>query len=455
MDFHVSNLGRIGSADFEIKPLTVFIGKANTNKTWAAYALYGILRSMAKSPRVMQIGQQIPSCAQLDRAIDEVAAETASEVSSLFGNEQQPFTLEVARAKVFQVAHPFGAEVKLKFGSDDLAAMLAVDPVVLENAQAELSIPAQLLIDYGRLKSLVISWNKQYWMISGITHEGHPAYSYVLPRLDKGFNQNVLQAQFRPSVRWLTMASFDETVAFPAERKGLAAALDILQRGNPNLNVAALDYLKFLYGAAQRLGPRSTQESKVARLLEQNVMGGRADFQGQPEARTFNFVASQGPSVQMNASASFVRSMAGLDLYLRAIAGNDVVVIDEPEMNAHPEAQLKLVELFSMMANDGRHVIVTTHSPYFVDHLNNLMQGAYLNDRSQDRLAGSLKLRDKKAFIPPERVSAYLFNEDGTIMPLVEDGAIDLESFAVESDYVANLGREIAQAEVEQQDGAE
>ncbi len=34
----VTNLGKIKSADIEIKPLTVFVGENNTNKTWTAYA---------------------------------------------------------------------------------------------------------------------------------------------------------------------------------------------------------------------------------------------------------------------------------------------------------------------------------------------------------------------------------------------------------------------------------
>lgn len=461
VDFHVSNLGRIPSADFDIKPLTVFIGKANTNKTWTAYALYGLLRSMAKSPRSIPFGQQIPQCAQLDRAIEEVAGETAQEIIALFSSEQQSFSIEVARARVFSVAHPIGTDLKLSLRNDDIAALLAVDPSVLGGAQAVLSIPTDGFIERGRLKSLVINWNKQYWMVNGIAQAGYPVHSYVIPHMEKVFSHETLKQQFAPSVRWLAMASFDETIAFPAERKGITTflhALDFLQRATetrPNLNVASLDYLRFLYGAQRSLPARGGEDSKVVTLLEQEVMKGRADFQGQTESRVFSYLARRGPVVQMNASASFVRSMAGLDVYLRMVTSNDVIVIDEPEMNAHPEAQLKLVELFAILANEGRHVIVTTHSPYFVDHLNNLMQGAALDESAQDRLVGSLKLRDKQAFIPSERVSAYLFNEDGTTRNLVEDGAIDLESFAVESDYVANLGRTIAQMEGDEQDGAQ
>ena len=42
MELIVNNLGRIKEARLDIKPLTVFVGPNNTNKTWTAYALYGL-----------------------------------------------------------------------------------------------------------------------------------------------------------------------------------------------------------------------------------------------------------------------------------------------------------------------------------------------------------------------------------------------------------------------------
>jgi ABC-type multidrug transport system ATPase subunit len=167
-------------------------------------------------------------------------------------------------------------------------------------------------------------------------------------------------------------------------------------------------------------------------------MNGKADFYG-PVPRVFSFSGSQGPVVQMNASASFIRSMAGLDLYLRTVPNPDIIVIDEPEMNAHPEAQIKLVELFALLANQGRHVIITTHSPYFIDHLNNLMEGCKLPDDKKSEMAQYTKLGDAGAFISEDKVAVYLFGEDGNVQSLVNDNAIDLESFATETDYLSDL----------------
>lgn len=462
MDFHVSNLGRIPSADFDIKPLTVFIGKANTNKTWTAYALYGLLRSMSRSPRAIAFGQTAPQCDQLDRAVDTVAGRTAAKLLDLINaqSDQQSFSIEVDRAEIFQEAHPIGENLKLSLRNEDIATFLAVDPKTLGNADAALCMPTKQFIDQGKLKHLIVNWSKQYCTITGMTHGGFPIHSHFLSIPERGFALDFVKAQLVSAIRWLAMAIFDDTMAFPAERKGLLSALAfvdlMMQRGERlNLNVGSLEYIRFLFGA-QRTQFRAASDVKVARLLEDDVMKGRVEFVGQTEPRVFNFIAAEGPAVNMNATASFVRSMAGFDLYLRMTPNHDVIVIDEPEMNAHPEAQLKLAELFAIMANEGRRIIVTTHSPYFIDHLNNLTQGANLPENRRLALAESLKLHDPGAFINVDNVSVYLFNENGHPQSLLlDDGVIDLESFAVESDYVGNFGQSIAQAEGEQQDGAE
>lgn len=42
MKIKVSNLGIIKEAEIELKPLTVFIGRSGTGKTWTAYTLASI-----------------------------------------------------------------------------------------------------------------------------------------------------------------------------------------------------------------------------------------------------------------------------------------------------------------------------------------------------------------------------------------------------------------------------
>lgn len=55
---------------------------------------------------------------------------------------------------------------------------------------------------------------------------------------------------------------------------------------------------------------------------------------------------------------------------------SDIIVIDEPELSLHPALQKRLAKLFLRFSKD-RQIIISTHSPYFVD-LNAISAGAKL-----------------------------------------------------------------------------
>jgi hypothetical protein len=98
---------------------------------------------------------------------------------------------------------------------------------------------------------------------------------------------------------------------------------------------------------------------------------------------------------------------------------------------------VEIAEFLAMLVNAGLHVLITTHSPYIVDHLANLMQAAKHEDR--DSIKEMFYLQRTEAFIPQEKVSIYLF-EDGTAKNLVsEEGTIDWETFGKVSDDVSQI----------------
>lgn len=49
---------------------------------------------------------------------------------------------------------------------------------------------------------------------------------------------------------------------------------------------------------------------------------------------------------------------------------NGTIILDEPEIHLHPEWQLKFAELIVLLQKEfGMHILLTTHSPYFVNAL--------------------------------------------------------------------------------------
>ncbi|MDJ0549306.1 MAG: AAA family ATPase, partial [Microcystis sp. M49637_WE12] len=85
----------------------------------------------------------------------------------------------------------------------------------------------------------------------------------------------------------------------------------------------------------------------------------------------------------------------------------DFLVIDEPEMNLHPESQVKLLESLAILVNLGVRILLTTHSPYLMAHLNNIVNGNHQNPELLAEQAKLLYLQDSRAFLKMEQVSAY------------------------------------------------
>jgi ABC-type multidrug transport system ATPase subunit len=188
----------------------------------------------------------------------------------------------------------------------------------------------------------------------------------------------------------------------------------------------------------------------MANDLEQRVLGGNVSFESDGgRAPRMEYRSPGRNPMGVHAASSLVKSLGAVDIYLRNFAQeNDLVIIDEPEMNAHPNAQLAIAEFLAILVNRGIGVVVTTHSPYIVDHLKNLMEIAASKLTVRDTFASRLKLGSPKAFISADKVSIYLFNSDGTVAPILnrEERSIDWSTFSNTSEEVTNLYADILEA---------
>lgn len=57
----------------------------------------------------------------------------------------------------------------------------------------------------------------------------------------------------------------------------------------------------------------------------------------------------------------------------KKIKGYDILFIEEPEAHLHPEVQVKLIEIFAKLTKLNLKIIITSHSNYMFNKLNNLL----------------------------------------------------------------------------------
>lgn len=181
---------------------------------------------------------------------------------------------------------------------------------------------------------------------------------------------------------------------------------------------------------------------ELAVLLQDDILGGNLNFSKDETDLFRDLIFEMGKNekiiLDIPVVSSMVKGLSPLVLYLGYIAKpDDLLVIDEPEMNLHPEAQVKLTEFLAMLVNAGLNVLITTHSAYLVDHLVNLMKAATLDN--QEEVADKFYLRHKEAFISQDKVSIYLFENNTAKNILDKEGFIDWNTFSNVSERISHI----------------
>ncbi|MGH2478802.1 MAG: AAA family ATPase, partial [Ktedonobacteraceae bacterium] len=142
--------------------------------------------------------------------------------------------------------------------------------------------------------------------------------------------------------------------------------------------------------------------------------------------------------LEISIASSIVKELSPLVLYLRYLAKpGELLIIDEPEMNLHPEAQAKIIEFLAILANAGLNILITTHSPYVMDHLANLIKASEHDDR--ETISKEFYLQRTDAFISKDRVAVYLVEDRQTKNALDEEGVIQWSTFGEVSDRISDI----------------
>ena len=190
--------------------------------------------------------------------------------------------------------------------------------------------------------------------------------------------------------------------------------------------------------AAKKI-PAINEYIQLSKLLEEHILGGKVDFSDtDPDLMQDIVFQPSGSNQQLEISltSSMVKELAPLVFYLRYFAQpGELLIIDEPEMNLHPKAQVQILEFLAMLVNAGLHILITTHSPYITDHLLNLTKA----DEHVDKEAISAKffLQDKRAFISKDQVALYSVDQGKIINAMDEDS--DWNTFGKVSDAISDI----------------
>jgi hypothetical protein len=445
----LDNLGRIEHAEIEIRPLTVFVGENNTNKTWAAYCLYGLARHLTW-------GHSLPLSGKFGHGFlpvepDGVAQTVERAIRATL--DAAPKGADIAQFQVRRrdLIGAIDEPVRFVFEADRIRSLLRHQEELATGSRAALVLTPDELT--ARESAATIEINRPQRSVSVTLAAATSTLDYVWQG-NRGDPESTVDAYVANVLRTLAFRALapGKIIALPSERKALIATYNMLrpefEHVLPRPVVEFVELLKTL----ENIAP-AQQEIKLLDAvdhLEGSILKGNIRFHSVAAGVGLAYFLGTGGSLPMHAASSLVRALAGLDIYLRYWAQpGDLLIIDEPEMNAHPDAQFCITELLACLVNKGIRVVLTTHSPYVLDHLGTLVEASRLEGNARAGIVEKLRLKSPEALLEPEQLAVYRFGLDGKVTSIFDrtTRSIDASTFSDVGDAETNLFSDVLAAE--------
>jgi len=464
MEFNLFRCGAIEEASIDLRPLTVFVGQNNVGKTWAAFIISSIFNSAVwrQYSSKYASGALEEQYSQLDQTIETLLQNGAAkfDLISFFSSEGKDFLNNIAKFSLQQL-NAFLGSSRPDFSESDIKVDLTEGlPEFKKNIQM---YPLKLTVGRGKSGVGLISAEKKT--------EDSEIYFYLTE--DEDALHELPDYIRRDFITFVIISSFfkgfnNRTYYLPVERTGI---FTVFRRGrnqkdpvireendisSPTISLAyPISDLINLKISAEHSFQNPDQREKdakkdkyvqkyidLSRVLENDILEGDIFYSSDSpvfaDDLLYRLSSDDKVVLDMPVVSSMVKDNTPLVLYLRYLAKfNDLILIDEPEMNLHPRAQAKLIEFLSILVHNGLNVVITTHSPYIVDHLINLMQAETLQEK--ESICERFYLRSSDAFIPKEDVSVYLFEKKKVQNILSSEGRINWETFSRVSDEIMDL----------------
>lgn len=468
MKVTIRNLGTIKEMDISLKPLTIFIGPNNTGKTWTAYMLSGILGPYAwrQYTKTYSLGEVTETYPAIDNAIQQILEQGNAKIDLAqfaddYGEEYINNVAKLTRTWMRE----FMLTQRASFEKLEVHFSLEEEKSQFSKRVLEAKIDSRVSVTKEG-KALLTALKE-----AGASHIYYYTEGEIREKLPLRVLKNFLGGDL---FRVLHRAFYRNTRIFPTERTMIVTLpifgskipedvtigekSDILPPAPTNeykepkteANWPLSSFFSLLNSSSKvslikrkdksEQNPTIKKYIQFAQILEREILGGGLDFSPSETTPTRQvlFQPSHDVFLEMHIVSSMVKELSPLVLYLRYIAEpGDWLIIDEPEMNLHPEAQARLIEFLSLLCQNDLQVLLTTHSPYVIDHLVNLIKAADLDDKKS--VESKFYLQSTDSFIPKSKVSIYLFDGLTAKNILKNDGLIDWGTFGSVSEHISQL----------------
>ena len=415
MKVKIKNLGILKQAELSLGNLTIICGGNNTGKTYATYSLFGFLYTWRRLLMLPKFG--------FKEKIDQLLSDGVISLDlQEYVQQCESILTTVCQRYVRQIPEVFAAN-KERFKNVDFQIELNFDNIQFQNKYEK--------------KISTATWE----IISISKTENNPYLSITLLRDKSNINLlvNVLEEIIDNSIKDIIFSQFfPRPFIASAERTGAAifrkelnfARNRLLEEISKNSN---FNPRELLFNVSQDYALPVKENVDFTRQIETivkktsfiaenhpSILEDFADIIGGQYMITSNdelYYIPKGKKLRlsMDESSSAVRSLLDIGFYLRHEARiGDLLIVDEPELNLHPENQRRIAKLFARLINIGIKVFITTHSDYIIKEINTLIM---LNhDQPHLKQIAAEEGYRQEELLSADQVKVYIAEEDSKML---------------------------------------
>lgn len=374
MNIKVKNLGALKQAEFALGELTIICGGNNTGKTYATYALFGFLDTWQQTFSVTidenKIRQLLDDgvirldiqkyADQSEEIVAKACKNYTRQLSKIFAAQPDRFK-DTEFDVILDIKNTYFKnkfEQRMRASSADIFSILKNENssevvVTLLAENNKIRIPSEIL------ESIIANAIKEI------------IFSEVLPKPFIASTERTGVAMFRKDLNLARNRLLDEMSQAGKDIDPRELLFKVYQ-DYPSPVEQNVDFTRELETIFKKRSFISENHPDILTDFA-DIIGGEYSVSRDNELQ---YVPKNGKKIRlsMDESSSAVRSLLIIGFYLRHEAQlGDLLMVDEPELNLHPENQRRVARLFARLVNLGIKIFITTHSDYIIKELNTLI----------------------------------------------------------------------------------
>ncbi len=404
MKLYIENFGPIENFEYDLeKDIIITYGKNNIGKSYAMSVLYLILRTFSTRNLVSNRFRLFINYDEKGSKGFDKIAEKATVDGTLITNQ----LCELACKKLDQdladeldnsFRNTFGDIESLTNTIEKTLIKIQIDGfeliITLSNRVkiTSLKVEKQYILKKVDKKSTSRNYkNKKYIYIEperkdyyGIMNETVHDVTLEIYRL---LNRKIEDVYYLPASRsglYTGMGAFTQIIAqLSKNRHSITKKIEI-----PGLSEPISDYIASLSEINRSRSHRKSESVKaLIGNIEEKILNGEVSFDNKSKALKYKSFKSN-EVYDLNYTSSMVSEISPIVAFLKFIVdynsnsiGKTILFIEEPEAHLHPSVQVELIETFVKFTDHNIKLVITSHSNYIFNKLNNMVLGRIVDHK--------------------------------------------------------------------------